>query len=148
MKGKKTTNTQKRIAGTNQPCRMDAEIDIPSLNKMPPVPDYFSSEAKKFYNNVLTEGLLKRNLINEFTITSWVFGCQLIGIWIEFSKKHKTAKSMSNVINEYRIARDSYQNAMVIFRDFGLSPLTMTKILNLALGKEKENSYDKFLNDE
>ena len=55
---------------------------------------------------------------------------------------------MSKSINEYRIARDAYQNAMIIFRDFGLSPLTMTKILNLALGKEKENSYDKFLNDE
>ena len=145
MRGKKSTNIQKKIAGTNQPCRMDQEIDIPSLSKLPPAPDYLSLHAKKFYNNILTHGLLKRNLINEFTITSWIFGCQLIGIWIEYSKRNKTTKRMSKNINEYKIARDSYQNAMTIFREFGLSPLTMTKIINLASGNKKEDPYEEFL---
>lgn len=145
MRGKKSTDIQKRISGTNRADRMH-NIELPSLNELPPPPDYLSETAKDFYNNILTQSMYRRNIINEFTIASWIFGCQLIGIWIDFSMTKKTAKEMAQDRDEYRVARDAFQNAIVIFKEFGLTPLAITRIADIVKDKESNDEYQKFLN--
>ena len=146
MRGKKSTDQQKKLSGTARRDRMTGDLGVTKLFELPDPPDYLSDTSKEFYSNITTQSMMKLGILNEFTLLSWVLGCQLIGIWIDFSKENMTIKKMSNDMHAYRIARDSLSNAIVILKEFGMTPLSITRIASIIKDNRGDDEYEKFLN--
>ena len=146
MRGKKSTNIQKRIAGTDQPCRLDADIAVDGFGSLPEPMIDLSATGKKLYYSIWSESYLKRNVINEFTFMSWILGCELLSTYMDFVKKYKSLTARANHPKEYRVAIDAYREAVSLFQQFGFTPIGLTKIASL-ITKRVRNAYEDYLNE-
>jgi P27 family predicted phage terminase small subunit len=149
---RKTNNTQKRLKGTAQPVRLDPECDAPGLTSLPDPPSFLSETGREIYSQI-GQSLMTRNVLNEFTLHSWVMFCQYYSIWYDYYSRIESIDDMINkdgrrkaMSPEYRIAEAAGEKAHKLLSDFGMTPIAMTRIAALVGKPGKVDEYQEFLN--
>ena len=148
------SNELKRLAGTNQPCRMSGEDSTKRLTKVSP-PSYLSKQASKIFkdtakqlivNDVLT--ILDIPLLSAYASQSDIMleALKTIneeGIITQSSDKkgNKTDKANPAV----KVYNDSLKLIIQICSLLGLSPISRTNLAFVKSEKKESNKFSEFV---
>ena len=151
MKGRPPKPTiLKRMAGTDQPCRVNEnEMKVSQLAAIPKPPFELNERAEKEYYIICAELLSKKmlHLVDLVLITSYA---NEISIYIEMENLLKTTGRIDEFYNddnllvrrqakpEQKISNDSLAKALKIAAQFGLTPSARTRINAPEI---KENTF-------
>ena len=130
----------KRMAGTDQPCRINPnEMEVSILANIPTAPMPLSEYGQREYEIVCTELHSKRmlHLVDLSLVTAYA---NEMGLYVEMEQKLKTIGRIDEFFNEdgaltkrqpkpeQRIANDALAKALKIACQFGLTPSARTRI--------------------
>tara|TARA_R100001443_G_scaffold94676_1_gene101199 strand:+ start:164 stop:628 length:465 start_codon:yes stop_codon:yes gene_type:complete len=130
----------KRMAGTDQPCRVNEnEMQVSRLANIPDAPMQLSEYGQREYEIVCTELHSKRmlHLVDLSLVTAYA---NEMGLYVEMEQKLKTLGRIDEFFNEdgaltkrqakpeQRIANDALAKALKIACQFGLTPSARTRI--------------------
>ena len=155
---RKTTNMMKVLKGTNKPYRMDDEIKLKPLPKLPPAPKILSKYGRQVWRK-LGNTLLARNELNDHNIIGFTMFCTEFSTWYDLTLSFKTGDEdmVITSINKsgfeyqqlnplYKVARDAGDRAMTLLKEFGFTTLSLTRIATIIKGNPGNNEYDDYLN--
>jgi len=156
-KGRKPKPTAlKVLSGTDQPSRMNhKDLVMPTIQKAPPPPRWFSPMAKKIYKDT-TRHLLAAKVLNSVDLEMLIAYCQEYANYLEIMEKFSPGKdgkpeeerviisktkqgTMHQVNPLLKIAQASLEKAKMIGVEYGLTPSSRAKVNPI-----KEQSEDPF----
>lgn len=130
----------KRMAGTDQPCRVNPnEMQVSLLANIPAAPMSLNDYGQREYNIVCAELHSKKmlHLVDLALVTAYA---NEMGLYVEMEEKLKKLGRIDEFYNEdgaltkrqakpeQRIANDSLAKALKIACQFGLTPSARTRI--------------------
>ena len=130
----------KRMAGTDQPCRVNEnEMQVSRLANIPDAPMHLSEYGQREYEIVCTELHSKKmlHLVDLSLVTAYA---NEMGLYVEMEQKLKNIGRIDEFYNEdgaltkrqakpeQRIANDALAKALKIACQFGLTPSARTRI--------------------
>jgi P27 family predicted phage terminase small subunit len=130
----------KRMAGTDQPCRVNEnEMQVSVLANIPAPPYNLNEYGSREYEIVCSELASKRmlHLVDLALVTAYA---NEMGLYVEMEEKLKTTGRIDEYFNEdgglirrqakpeQKIANDSLAKALKIACQFGLTPSARTRI--------------------
>jgi len=113
---------------------------------LPTPPAFLTNSGKEIYKN-MGESLLRRGLLNEYTLSAWIMFCRYWCIWYDYNMKYKTIARIVQDRDLYRIAKDAGDHARDLLKEFGLTPIAMTRIATIIKSNPENNEYEDFLNE-
>ncbi len=157
-KGRKTiSDSQKRLRGTDQPCRMN-EANLPAtvsssvtLSSLPK--SGLKGTAKKVYTLVATE-LMNRGVLDVLSSDLIIAYCREMalyhdmmrdlekeGMTISVETKHGTIKQVNP---KRKVAEGALSAAKSLASEFGLSPVSRAKVLALFMSNAPKDDFADF----
>lgn len=158
-KGRKSTSdSQKRMKGTDQPCRLSGSDKVlPAITKLPP-PRGLTPKGRKIYrqvgNTLMNLGIL--NEINFIHFFQYVKETELYLITMDEMPTpghmvHELETKSGDVYTQVRamrkIAQDALSNSRSLAAEFGLTPQAQAKIIGMVSKKTKD-PLEQFLDNE
>jgi len=158
-KGRKaTTDTQKKMKGTAQPCRLNgADKVLPAITKLPP-PRGLTPKGRKIYRQVGTT-LMNLGILNEINFIHFFQYVKETELYLVTMDEMPTPGDMiheletksgdvySQVKAMRKIAQDALGNSRSLAAEFGLTPQAQAKIIGMVNQKTK-NPLEQFLDEE
>ena len=155
---RKTTNIMKVLKGTDQKVRMDAEINLKPLPKLPPAPKLLSKYGRQVYRK-LGNVLLVKNELNDHNIVGFTMFVAEFSMWydimLEFNngteeiiieQVNKNGSEYKTINPKYRVARDAGDRAISLLKEFGFTTLSLTRVASMIKGNPDNNEYEQYLN--
>ncbi len=147
----KLTNQQKKLRGTDQPCRMDNEVQMDVINKLPKVT--LKGTAKKIFTYTATM-LINQQLLEMVGLDLLVAYCREMALYHDLSAEVEkegytievqTKNGTTTQINPKRkIAEGALSNAKSLASEFGFTPISKGKIAGLAAPQQKQDDFADF----
>ncbi len=156
-KGRKSIpDSQKKMKGTSQPCRMDkSDIEIPVIVKLPP-PKNLGPTGKKIYKSA-GQLLVNLNVLNILNLPTFHQYCKETELYYDVMEKmpntsdliHDIRDKQGNLTTQVKalrkIAESALANSKTLAGEFGLTPSAQSKILSRLAPKPK-NPLEAYLN--
>ncbi len=147
----KLTNEQKRLRGTDQPCRMDGEVAMDVIVELPRV--RLKGTAKRIFTYTATQ-LINQKLLEVVGLDLLVAYCREMALYHDLSNEVEkegytieveTKNGLQTQINpKRRIAEGALANAKSLASEFGFTPISRTKIVGMIAPKEKKDDFADF----
>lgn len=156
-KGRKSTSdSQKQMKGTNQPCRLSgADKVLPAISKLPP-PRGLSTKGRKIYRQVGTT-LMNLGILNEINFIhffQYVKETELYLLTMDEMPRvedlvheltTKTGDTYTQVKALRKISQDALSNSRSLAAEFGLTPQAQAKIIGMISNKVTKDPLEQFL---
>lgn len=157
-KGCKTiSDSQKRLRGTDQPCRMtenSLQVNISSDGTMASLPKSgLKGTAKKVYSLVATE-LMNRGVLDVLSADLVIAYCREMALYQDMmrdlEKEGMTVSietkngTMSQINPKRKIAESALTAAKSLAAEFGLSPASRARVLALIMDKAPKDDFADF----
>lgn len=149
---KPLSNALKVLKGTDQPCRMRAEVQYDKVTKIPKAPDYFNEEAKKVYK-ITARQLAEKGILDVVNINTVILYANEMGKYIE---AEVTLKDSARILKEetkfgskdYRnpldkMASEYLANATRLAIELGITPASASKVKENP--REEQDELDKLM---
>lgn len=157
-KGRKTiSDSQKRLRGTDQPCRM-TENSLPAAattgGAMTSLPKSgLKGTAKKVYSLVATE-LMNRGILDVLSADLVIAYCREMALYQDMmrdlEKEGMTVSietkngTISQINPKRKIAESALTAAKSLAAEFGLSPASRARVLALIMDKAPKDDFADF----
>lgn len=157
-KGRKTiSDSQKRLRGTDQPCRM-TESSLPAtattggaITSLPK--SGLKGTAKKVYSLVATE-LMNRGILDVLSADLVIAYCREMALYQDMmrdlEKEGMTVSietkngTISQINPKRKIAESALSAAKSLAAEFGLSPASRARVLALIMDKTPKDDFADF----
>ncbi len=147
----KLTNQQKIIRGTNQPCRMDNEVQMNTIVELPRVK--LKGTAKKIFVYTATM-LINQQLLEMVGLDLLVAYCKEMAVYHDLTAEVEkegytievaTKNGTQTQINPKRkIAESALANAKSLASEFGFTPISKSKIAGLVAPQQRKDDFADF----
>ena len=157
-KGRKTiSDSQKRLRGTDQPCRM-TENSLPAAattgGAITSLPESgLKGTAKKVYSLVATE-LMNRGILDVLSADLVIAYCREMALYQDMmrdlEKEGMTVSietkngTVSQINPKRKIAESALSSAKSLAAEFGLSPASRARVLALIMDKAPKDDFADF----
>ncbi len=147
----KLTNQQKKLRGTDQPCRMDKEVQLESITSLPKVK--LKGTAKKIFIYTATM-LINQQLLEAVGLDLLVAYCREMALYNDLSTEVEkegytievvTKNGVLTQVNPKRkIAESALTNAKGLASEFGFTPISKSKISGLVTPSVQKDDFADF----
>ncbi len=147
----KITNQQKKLRGTDQPCRMSEQVEVNAMTQIPKV--RLKGTAKKVFEYTATY-LLHNQLLDVVGIDLLVAYSREMALYHDmmrevekegFTIEIETKNGTSTVINPKRkVAESALANAKSIASEYGFTPVSRMRVAGLITPKQKQDEFAEF----
>jgi len=150
---KKTSDLEKKLRGTDQPCRMDASVPAvaPAMDVLPKVK--LKGTAKKIYTVVGTE-LMSKGLLDMVSMDLVVSYCREMALYQDmmhaldkegYTVFVETKNGTVEQVNPKRkIAESALDKAKSIAAEFGISPASRARVAAMIAGVQRKDDFAEF----
>jgi P27 family predicted phage terminase small subunit len=152
------SDNEKRMKGTDQPCRMNYIDDniIPAISKLPS-PAGLGSTGKKIFKSTGTI-LMNTGKLNELNLQTLFLYCREYEIYFDIMAKMPTVEEMiHNVYDKQlnhttqvtalrKIANEALSNCQRLGSELGLTPSSQAKIFK-NLNSKPKNPLESYFNE-
>ena len=150
---KKTSDLEKKLRGTDQPCRMEASVPAvaPAMDVLPKVK--LKGTAKKIYTVVGTE-LMSKGLLDMVSMDLVVSYCREMALYQDmmhaldkegYTVFVETKNGTVEQVNPKRkIAESALDKAKSIAAEFGISPASRARVAAMIAGVQRKDDFAEF----
>lgn len=146
---------QKRLAGTLQPCRTNANEPVPEV-ALPLAPDWLSEKARAYWD-MIGDVLLNMKLVTVGDGPALMMLCDVLAEWAEarayvlengstYTTESESGSIMHRAFPQVAIASDAWRRAMAMLTQFGLTPASRSKVSALG-GEDGKDPFEEMMND-
>lgn len=148
---KKTTNEQKILRGTDQPCRMTPQTVSNGMSEIPKVK--LKGSAKKIFEYTACE-LINKGLMEIVSLDLLVAYAREMSIYHDlmrevekegFTIEVETKNGTTTIVNPKRkVAESALNNAKSIASEFGFTPVSRMRVAGLIAPKQNQDDFAEF----
>ena len=154
---KRISDVDKRLRGTDQPCRMDSSVPatttVTAVGTLPK--SGLKGTAKKIYSVVGTEMMCK-GLLDVVSMDLLVAYCREMALYTDLMRDiekegvtievpTKDGESTITVINPKRkVAESALASAKALAAEFGISPASRASVAAMIAGVQKKDDFAEF----
>ncbi len=153
---KRISDVDKRLRGTDQPCRMDSSVPATIATAEVSLPKSgLKGTAKKIYSVVGTEMMCK-GLLDVVSMDLLVAYCREMALYTDLMRDiekegvtievpTKDGESTITVINPKRkVAESALASAKALASEFGISPASRARVAAMIAGVQKKDDFAEF----
>lgn len=145
-------NALKKLSGTDQPCRMNANPEFQKVVKVPPPPTYLSKFGKKAYK-ITSHQLAALGLLSEINIPLVVMYANELGNYWEAQEDLSVNGRYDTVVDKMgnkrklrkdldKAASNYFENVKKLAVELGITPASAGRIKMPE--KKSSNPFDNF----
>ncbi len=149
---KKTTDNQKLLRGTAQPCRLDGQVVANALVEIPKVK--LKGTAKKIFEYTSLE-LISLGVLETVSVDLLVAYAREMALYHDLTMELDKAQDyIIDVVTKFgiqkqvnpkrKIAESALSNAKTIANEFGFTPISKNRLSGLITPKKNTDDFDEF----